>query len=468
MNLVNTRNDKEYLDFKSAILNPSSNGLYAPLTLPSFDGYGFKDLSYKDFALELIKSFDFGYDEFFTKALLSYDNFDDKLCPIKIKKINENLYINELYHGPTRAFKDMALQPFSDLLIQFTKNKKILIICATSGDTGPATLEGFANSDIRVVCIYPANGTSFFQALQMNTSKAKNLKTIAIDGDFDAAQSVLKEILNDDDFKISLKKLDIELSVANSINFGRILFQIIYHYYALVKINKIVDIIIPSGNFGNALGAYYAKKMGAKINKIKIASNSNNILSDFFNTGVYDLRDRVLKKTISPAMDILISSNIERLIFDKFGVNRCKELFDELKNNKIFNLNNDELKALKIDFDANWCNDIECKDYIKQFSKTTLIDPHTATCFKLLDDTKTTLISSTAEWIKFVPSMYEALFNEKCKDEKKAMTKIANIYNYNINKNILSIFDKDYNTNTSYKINKEKLKNMILEWIKGK
>ena len=318
MKLVRTRNSEIEVDFKEAVLNPSTddNSLYAPKTLPKFNLKDLKNLSYKQFALKLIQSFEFDVDyEVFKKALDSYENFDDKDCPIYIFKASENLYINELYHGPTRAFKDMALQPFGVLLDELSKDKKFLILCATSGDTGPATLKAFENKDnIKVVCIYPHLGTSEIQALQMNTMQAKNLKVMPISGDFDTAQNILKTLLNDKNFSDSLSKLGYCLSVANSVNFARILFQTIYHYYVSLKLNKTIDIIVPSGNFGNALAAYYAKKMGANIDKIKIASNSNNILSDFFTKGEYDLRGRMLIKTISPAMDILISSNIERLM----------------------------------------------------------------------------------------------------------------------------------------------------------
>lgn len=468
MKLVRTRNSEIEVDFKEAVLNPSTddNSLYAPKILPKFNLKDLKNLSYKQFALKLIQSFEFNVDdEVFKKALDSYEQFDDKDCPIYIFKVSENLYINELYHGPTRAFKDMALQPFGVLLDELSKDKKFLILCATSGDTGPATLKAFENKDnIKIVCIYPHLGTSEIQALQMNTMQAKNLKVMPISGDFDTAQNILKTLLNDKNFSDSLSKLGYCLSVANSVNFARILFQTIYHYYVSLKLNKTIDIIVPSGNFGNALAAYYAKKIGANIDKIKIASNSNNILSDFFTKGEYDLRGRMLIKTISPAMDILISSNIERLIFDKFGDKRCKELFDSLKEYSFFQLKEDELQALKEDFEADFCSDIECKEYIKKFSITSIIDPHTATCFKLIDKNKTQVICSTAEWTKFTPSMYEALFGTSCHSEMEAMIDIAERYEIGIKVDILDLFDKKKNELKIYE--SKDLKDNILEWIK--
>lgn len=471
MRLVSTRNAAQSVDFREALLSPSAaeGGLYAPPELPKFNGYEFSGLSYQEFALKLIESFEFGKNELFKAALKSYAKFDNSECPLNLFKAKPHLFINELYHGPTRAFKDMALQPFGRLLPSLAPEQKLLIMCATSGDTGPATLKAFANDDIkgveriRVVCIYPATGTSAFQALQMTSQRALNVKSFAINGDFDAAQKALKELLADSEFKAALSASKTALSAANSVNFGRILFQIIYHYYALVKIASKCDIIVPSGNFGDALGAYYAKKMGAKIGRIKIASNANRILTDFFTRGEYDLRGRALIKTISPAMDILVSSNVERLVFDKFGDKRTKELFLQLKNEGFFKLNLDELDALRAEFDAAFCTDSECKAYIKDFARVSLIDPHTATCFKLIDPATPTLITSTAQWVKFVPSMVSALFKRKCIDEKAEMLEISREFKDEIKPEILSLFDEKAENARIYEISE--LKSAILSWI---
>ncbi len=492
MKLVSTRDNADIVGFERALLAPSASGggLYAPLTLPKFDGYAFSHLSYAEFALKLIASFEFGLESLFKSALQSYEKFDEKChekhlkfsgkaCPVRIFRASEQLFINELYRGPTRAFKDMALQPFGTLLRLLAPSQRLLIMCATSGDTGPATLCAFANESlcadefppknaakcekIRVVCLYPASGTSRFQALQMTSLNALNLKVCAINGDFDAAQKALKTLLADSEFKAALNAHQTSLTAANSVNFGRILFQIIYHYYALVQVGEKADIIVPSGNFGDALGAYYAKKMGAKMGRIKIASNANNILTDFLTRGVYDLRGRTLRKTISPAMDILLSSNVERLIFDKFGAKRTAELYSQLASEKFFKLCKTELDALREDFDADFCSDNECKKFIKNFAPTALIDPHTATCFKLLDPAKPTIITSTAEWTKFVPSMFEALFESPCADEKAAMLKIASAYNYDLKPEIPALFDKAQNESRIYEVGE--LKSAILQWI---
>lgn len=470
MVLVESRNCQNTADFKEALIHPNApeGGLYSPLKLPQFQGQKYANLSYSQFALKLIESFEFGYEEVFAKALKSYENFDEVHCPIILRKIDEKVFINELYHGPTRAFKDMALQPFGVLLSEFSKEKKIVIICATSGDTGPATLKSFENShNVKVVCLYPHGGTSRIQELQMRALDKDNLKVFAINGDFDEAQKTLKMLLAKNDFKEFLAHLGYELCAANSVNFGRILFQIIYHYYASVKLwqefKQECELIIPSGNFGNALAAYYAKAMGAKISKIKIASNSNNILSDFFKTGAYDLRGRILQKTISPAMDILISSNIERLLFAKFGDVRTKELMNLLQVQKYFLLNTEELKSLQEDFEADFCTDCEIMNCIK--TSKFVIDPHTATCFKLLDRTKLSIITATAEWSKFTPSMVKALFNRECVDEKADLEALAKEFKLDVKEELLQLFalqKKHYEVFKS-----SELENKILEWIQN-
>ncbi|CZE47242.1 threonine synthase [Campylobacter geochelonis] len=476
MKLVGTRDKSQKVTLSEALLNPSANfgGLFAPLKLPKFDKNFFhkaKDFSYEEVAMEVIRSFDFDVkDDIFKNALKTYAKFDDKKCPLHIEKLDKHLYINELYHGPTRAFKDMALQPFGSIIDGLAKKdgKKYLIMCATSGDTGPATLEAFSGSEnVKVVCLYPDDGTSEVQRLQMVNAKASNLKVIGIKGNFDDAQRALKSLLSDKEFKDELAKNELSLSAANSVNFGRILFQIIYHFYAYIwllkkgalKDDEKFDIIVPSGNFGNALGAYYAKKMGAKIGSIKIASNQNNVLTELFNYGVYDINDKSLVKTMSPAMDILVSSNVERLLFDKFGDVKTRELMLDLSRAKCY-----EISKIR-GFKAKYCTDEECAKFIKKLAKNgKLIDPHTATCFKFANTKKPTMITSTAHWVKFTPSMIKAIKNEKIYDEKAQMLALANEFNETIPDEILSLFDaKAVHTSV---VGQDKIKETIIEWIK--
>lgn len=471
------------VEFSEALLSPSSahGGLYAPLNLPKFKGDFWQKagkFSYEQLALEIIKAFDLDVEEeIFKSALRRYEKFDEPNEPVRLKRIGEKLYVNELWHGPTRAFKDMALQPFGEILSSLAskRGEKYLIMCATSGDTGPATLQTFKDApNVRVVCLYPKDGTSEVQRLQMINADAANLKVIGVKGDFDDAQRALKTLLASENFKSELAKNGLKLSAANSVNFGRILFQIIYHVYAYVRLlaageikeGESIDIIVPSGNFGNALGAYYAKKTGAKIGKIKIVSNANNILTELFTSGRYDLRGKELVKTISPAMDILISSNVERLLFDKLGAVRCKELMDALATQKFYELTPSELAALREDFSADFCGDKECENFIKeQAARGVIVDPHTATCFKATQNLSApTVITSTAHWVKFAPSMFKAIKGRVLTDEKAGLEALAGEFKDAVPSSIAALF-------TQTPIHRDtlgtaELESKILEWIK--
>jgi len=516
MKLVSTRDFSQKADLSYALLNPSASGggLFSPERLPLLSEDFFKqceDLSYKQIALKIIESFDFDVSsEVFEDALKRYDKFENPACPVQIKKLSGNAYILELYHGPTLAFKDMALQPFGALLksIAKSRNEKFLIMCATSGDTGPATLEAFADDEnIKAVCLYPQGGTSEIQRQQMVKQSAANLKILGVRGNFDDTQRALKSLLADDDFRNELARANLNLSAANSVNFGRILFQIIYYIYASIYFSKhgvlsfeqnlkqsdqcqacgknfgsaasansaqsvkqgskfnTFDVIVPSGNFGNALGAYFAKKMGAKIGKIKIASNANNILTELFTRGIYDLRGRELIRTISPAMDILVSSNVERLLSDLFGDARTSELMQSLARDKFYQLSASELAKLREIFEADFCDDTQCAKFIKQeSSRGVLIDPHTATCFKLLDESRLNLVISTAKWIKFTPSMIGAIKGRACEDERADMIALSKEFRSDIPPQISRLFSAPQ-VHSSV-VEQSEIKNAIMEWIK--
>ncbi len=463
---IQTRGNKESnkeVSFSQAILNPSADfgGLYVPKNLPQIDEKwleNHKNSSYKDLCFDLLELFDLDIDkEVLKEAINLYNDFDDKNKPTPLVKIDEKLWVNELYHGPTRAFKDMALQPFGKILSHLAKEQKqnYLILAATSGDTGPATLESFANKEnIKVVCLYPDGGTSDVQRLQMVTNNANNIKVLGIKGNFDDAQKALKNLLNSHSFKEELAKQNISLSAANSVNFGRIIFQIVYHisaYLNLLKNSSIekgekIYLTIPSGNFGNALGAYYAKKMGLPVEKILIASNINNILTELINTGVYDIRERKLLLTSSPAMDILISSNVERMLYDKFGASRTKELMESLQNEGCYKLSQDELKAVQEDFLATYCDDDFAKQTIKTYADYGyILDPHTATCLKVKElelKELTNVLASTAEWTKFAPTMLNAINQDEAKyDDKTAIENIRKKLDASLPKSIEKLFE---------------------------
>lgn len=453
MNFIETRGNDgkkpQEVGFSEAILNPSASygGLFCPKHLPTLTLEQIQNLSNKNykelswFVLKDIFEIDIE-DEEIQKALDLYDHFDDSSNPAPVIKLADDLFVNELYHGPTRAFKDMALQPFGSLLSGLAKksNENYLILAATSGDTGPAALNTFKNKEnIKVACMYPDGGTSDVQRLQMVTEDGKNLKVIGIHGNFDDAQSALKNLLASQSFSEQLAKNGLKLSAANSVNFGRIIFQIVYHihsYLHLLKNNEIklgekIYLIVPSGNFGNALGGYYAKKMGFPIEKILIASNENNILTEWITSGIYDISRKSLKLTKSPAMDILKSSNIERVLFDKFGDKRTKEMMDDLNASGKFELTKNELASLQEDFNACFSDDNYGKKIIQKYlDQNYLMDPHTATCLKAYEDLNEKnlkcVMYSTAEWTKFSPTVCNALNNDEKKyTDKEALDEIS-------------------------------------------
>ncbi len=488
MQFIQTRGQESGSDsavnFSDAILNPNASfgGLYVPESLPDMGIEFLADYinsDYKTLAFELLKKFDIDIeDELLWEALNRYDKFDDPNTPVPLAAIEDDCFVTELYHGPTRAFKDMALQPFGVILSSLAQSRgeEYLIMAATSGDTGPATLETFKDRhNIKVACLYPDGGTSDVQRLQMVTEDAANLKVIGIQGNFDDAQQALKSLLASDSFRDELKDRGIKLSAANSVNFGRIIFQIIYHLYGyleLVRQDNIVlgekvYLIVPSGNFGNALGAYYAKKAGLPVEKILIASNENNILTDLINKGEYDIRDRELILTNSPAMDILKSSNVERVLFDKFGAERTRELMSDLDERGVYRLDAAELESLREDFDAVYSSDEEGLRYIAEYAKRGYImDPHTATCIKayreLRKDDTPAIICSTAEWTKFSMSVAKALGID-AKNDLEALEKISASADLKIPDMIKKLFDKPVVHDKV--IQKDKIKEEMLAFL---
>jgi threonine synthase len=488
-NFIETRGNDgilpQQVSFSAAILSPISSygGIYVPEKLPKMENDFLAthvNSTYKMLAAAILKKFEIDIEqEVIDKALALYDGFDDQNNPVPVVKVKDDLYVSELYHGPTRAFKDMALQPFGLVLSEIAKKRQenYLILAATSGDTGPAALETFKNkSNVQVACLYPDGGTSDVQRLQMVTEDAENLKVIGIKGDFDDAQNALKTLLGSATFKEKLKQKNISLSAANSVNFGRIIFQIIYHihsYLELVRQDAIslgekVYLNVPSGNFGNALGAYYAIKMGLPVEQIMISSNANNVLTELINKGIYDISDKSVIPTTSPAMDILKSSNIERILYDLFGDERTRELMAELDEHKKYQLNTDELAQLQAIFVADYCDDSQGKEYIKEcFSTGYLLDPHTATCLKTYNSSKTkdlkTIVYSTAEWTKFSPTIANALTGEKDADDIDALKSIAATANISIPPMIDSLFNKTIVHKTL--IDKQDIEQEILDFL---
>lgn len=490
MKFIETRGNDGVRDvevtFSQAVLNPMSSfgGLYSPKTLPNL-GLGFltqhQNSSYKTLALAILDAFGVDIEAaVLQEAVALYDQFDDANNPVPLVKLYDDLFISELYHGPTRAFKDMALQPFGVVLSSLAqaKNEKYLILAATSGDTGPAALDTFRNKkNVQVVCLYPEGGTSDVQRLQMVTESADNLKVLGIKGDFDDAQSALKTLLTSDSFRAALNQHGVSVSAANSVNFGRIIFQTIYHlhsYLQLVRQGEItlgekVYLDVPSGNFGNALGGYYAYKMGLPVEKILIASNRNDVLTTFINDGIYDLRAKAVIPTSSPAMDILKSSNIERILFDLFGAERTKALMTQLDSENYYQLTADETAQVKAIFAADFCTDEEGQAYIKQaYAKGYLMDTHTATCLKVYDTARAkplkTIAYSTAEWTKFSPAIAATLFDKAGLKDLDALDLIATQVGVALPQQITALLDKPTVQDTV--IDKQFIETEILAFFK--
>ena len=432
-----TRNAQETATASMAILKGLANegGLFVPDTIPAFDK-SLEELSkmdYREVAYQVMKLMltDFTEEELRHCINSAYDSkFDTKeIAPLVHKA---GAYYLELFHGATIAFKDMALSILPYLLTTSAKKNdvknEIVILTATSGDTGKAALEGFKDvAGTRIIVFYPDNGVSEIQKLQMVTQEGNNVSVAAVKGNFDDAQSGVKKIFTDTDYKNLLDRNQFKLSSANSINWGRLLPQIVYYisaYCDLVNDGKIelgdkINVVVPTGNFGNILASYYASLMGLPINKFICASNSNNVLTDFIKTGVYD-KNRNFYTTISPSMDILVSSNLERFLYDLTGCDDklVSEWMKELNTNGSYEVSADVKAKMQEMFTAGCCDDAETMATIKKCASEYdyVIDTHTAVAKSVYDkyvaqtgDTTKTIIASTASPFKFTRSVMEAI-----------------------------------------------------------
>ncbi len=440
MYYISTRDKQNKVEASQAIATGISpeGGLFVPESIPQISLAEIDKLKGKNYlaiAEKIISLYltDFTAEEITgcVKGAYDHDGFDcEEKAPIS--KLSPNIYMLELWHGPTCAFKDMALQILPRFMTVSAKktgvNNDIVILVATSGDTGKAALEGFKDvPGTKMVVFYPEDGVSNMQKLQMATQEGKNVAVVAIKGNFDHAQSGVKEIFTSNDIKNKLAEKDMQFSSANSINWGRLLPQIVYYfssYAALLKDEEIaigdkVNVVVPTGNFGNILAAYYAKQMGLPIEKLICASNKNNVLTDFLTSGKYD-RNRPFYPTNSPSMDILISSNLERLIFECVGRDdeEVAKLMKNLTQLGNYSLSDEQIKSIQANFYGGFCDEEETKNTIKNvFDKYSYIcDTHTAVAIKVYEDYKKstndntkTIIASTASPYKFPVSVMEAL-----------------------------------------------------------
>lgn len=468
MKYISTRNAKLELSASEAIVKGISDdgGLFVPSSFPKLDSALMDELLGMDYPQRSAKILsmyieDFSYEELLEYTTKAYARFDGDPAPVA--KIEDNLYILELWHGPTCAFKDIALTLLPYLLVasklKLGKKEKTLILVATSGDTGKAALEGFKDVEgTEIIVFYPGTGVSAMQRKQMVTQEGKNVHVAGIEGNFDDAQTAVKKIFNDDEVKDFLKEKGIAMSSANSINFGRLAPQIAYYISAYcdlvndddIKMGDKVNFVVPTGNFGNILAGYYAYKMGLPINKLIIASNANNILTDFFNTGVYDV-NREFYKTSSPSMDILVSSNLERFIFELLGRDdeKVKKIYNDLKETGKFEIDQSLLEESI--FVAGWADEEDTKNTIQTFFDIDdyIMDTHTAVGASVyndysceLDDETPTVIVSTASPYKFAPDVLLAL-GTKENDPFKAVHKLQNQTALDCPDSLLFLKDKD-------------------------
>ena len=448
MQYLSTRDSKCRVESTQAISRGISaeGGLFVPETLPSITLdtiQSMTGMSYVERAKYVLSLFltDFTPEEIAYCAENAYttEKFgSDKIA--QISKVEPGEYLLELWHGPTCAFKDMALQILPYLLTTSAKKaaagKEIVILVATSGDTGKAALEGFKDvPGTKMVVFYPQDGVSQMQKRQMTTQEGGNVAVCAIEGNFDDAQTGVKKIFTDQAVVEKLAQHSMIFSSANSINWGRLLPQVVYYlstYAELVKAGEIqlgeaINVVVPTGNFGNILAAYYAKKMGLPVNKLICASNANNVLTDFLTTGVYD-RNRAFYATTSPSMDILISSNLERLLYDLCGRDDAtiRDWFGQLGNTGRYEVSQDVKDQIKELFWAGCCDDEGTKQTIGDtFRKDHyLCDTHTAVAVNVYrqykettgDQTKT-VIASTASPYKFASSVLGAITDNIPGDE---------------------------------------------------
>ena len=453
-----TRGTGECVKASEAILKGLSKdgGLFVPTAIPKLDISmdRLAEMSYQEIAYEVMSRFltDFTEEELKACIAKAYDSKFDTQEIAPLVKAGGAYYL-ELFHGATIAFKDMALSILPHLLTTSAKKNhvknEIVILTATSGDTGKAAMAGFADvPGTRIIVFYPKNGVSPIQEKQMVTQKGNNTYVVGITGNFDDAQTAVKKMFNDKAMEEELDKAGFQFSSANSINIGRLVPQIVYYVYAYVNLFKNgeikdgekINVTVPTGNFGNILAAYYAKNMGLPIDKLICASNENKVLFDFFSTGSYD-RNRDFILTSSPSMDILISSNLERLIYRIAGENADKnrEMMEQLSKGGTYQIT-EEMRSQLADFYGNFATEEETADAIKALYQNTgyVIDTHTAvaTCVyeKYVKDTKDstkTVIASTASPFKFtrsamdaIDSKYDSMGDFELVDE---LSKIANV-----------------------------------------
>ena len=466
----------------------SDGGLFMPEKIPAIDLNFIKELSslsYQERAAKILSLFltDYTYEELLSDAEAAYAADKFVPSPAPITNLSNEKYMLELWHGPTCAFKDMALQImprlFSRALTKTGENRTALILVATSGDTGKAALEGYKDvPGTKIKVFYPIDGVSRVQKLQMQTQDGSNLSVVGIIGNFDDAQTGVKNIFSDRDFAKKLDEGGVFLSSANSINWGRLVPQIVYYISAYcdmyasceISLGESIDVCVPTGNFGNIFAAYIAKKMGTPIGKLVCASNKNNVLTDFLTKGEYN-KNRQFYTTMSPSMDILISSNLERLLYLLFGVEKCAEYMRKLAAEGKYCLTTEELELVKESFVGYYTDEVECSECVKATfeNENRLIDTHTAVALsaaeRYMSDSEAKskmLVVSTASAYKFAGDVLYSLCGERCDNDLDALSALENRTNVEITSPLKSILTKaPIHTEV---INKENMPSAVLDF----
>lgn len=497
MQYKSTRNSNIRLSSAQAISRGISEegGLFVPEHFPDLSGKleELSRLNYMGRAEAILKLFltDYSEEEIRDCVTGAYEpqKFEND-TPAKLRSVKPGLSMLELWHGPTCAFKDMALQLLPHLLSKALQkeaaDKEAVILVATSGDTGKAALEGFKDvPHTRIIVFYPESGVSAMQLRQMNTQEGNNLTVCGVEGNFDDCQTQVKVIFTDEKLKQHLAEKGMVFSSANSINWGRLLPQIVYYFSAYLDLytaGKLasaydkVNFVVPTGNFGNILAAYYAKRMGLPVGKLICASNSNNVLTEFIRSGTYQ-KDRQFYTTISPSMDILVSSNLERLLYHLCGEdsNKLTAWMASLSQSGSYTVDADTAEQVQELFYGSFCSDEETQKTIRQvFQKEHyLCDTHTAVAMKAYEDyiretgdSRETVVVSTASPYKFAPSVLSAIGHVSSEDEFVVAKALSAMSGTEIPRPILELETKPQRFDN--KVNKATIKDFVLQTIGGR
>ena len=477
MKFYSTR-DTEQKKYDSALVIKQGladdGGLFIPESIPTISEADIKELakmSYPERAAKILSLYltDYTYEELLGDCKEAYceASFPGGAAPLK--KVNDNIYSLELWHGPTAAFKDMALQIMPRLLsralVKTGEDKTALILVATSGDTGKAALEGYKDIDrIKIMVFYPESGVSKVQKLQMATQTGNNVNVCAIKGNFDDAQTGVKKIFSDDEAHKVFADNSYILSSANSINWGRLAPQIVYYVSAYcdmlnsgdIQFGETVNVCVPTGNFGNIFAAYLAKLMGLPIDKFICASNANNVLTDFLRTGTYN-RNRPFHLTMSPSMDILISSNLERLLCFTAGAEETRKYMKSLSENGQYTVSDGVKNTISENFIGYFADENSTSKTLKKYYEDFgyLADTHTSVALDCAEqyindtgDNKKMIVASTASPYKFAADVYKSIADKAASSDTNALDELAQLTSTEITYPLRNLTDRKINFTT--------------------